>query len=1111
MLGMQQDTQNLLARNNYRGIASSAIGSDAIGEEITLIDKAMQSSNYLPSVSGWRIDGYGDAEFANVFVRGDINAESGTIGYWNISSPLVKRTFGTEKLFGTFLESSDLGLTDEETTSGTYVGLYKSFIDEAVPVTYVLRVSELATLTAIDHNFQVGDLVDITVVTDATFSGIAQTITNVTTDTFSYVNTGTDTALTEVEGSATLSIEDVAGLYLKDYSKRTFDYGYISNKGLSYASAETLNLVYNPSFEYKETGTNIYEITAATSTATSATYSIPSAGEPTNPFVATQKVTIANVSPSSFNGSFIISSVSSAVGTWIVTVDGTFTLGATATSFGDLTAAVKPSVASWDTSSGSGVSSWTFIGSVLKDYATASSYGGSLSWTSSATILKFRGIIGYNTGNSYNLFNGSRPIYFNYDSFLNYYPFSQTISGVTVSTTSATAPITITTSGVHGLTIGDLVYLDLTAKALAVDPADGSTVAVMEFLYDSSKDSRVFTVTGVPTTTTFEIANPTGYYSSGGVARTARVSRDGITTRSMSMYSVVWPAIDLSEVSFVFPNSTSTTLYSILDSSTKAYWDASTSYKYKSINPNKWMLEYLDPVDGINPLLGSEIIIDGSILRDLYSLNDNTNFLLKNNIQILIPARAYSQTTANGYAKTYTSTTGSTLSATAAITVITQSTPSVGFVQYTANNNFSSGDYVTVTGAGVFNVTNVKIESRTSTTFVVTSSVTGASTTGTAKAYKTLSTVLDEVSISTEPVSFFGNTSDSYYWKDSSLNSPSQVSIQSPKKWISVDLDTQTGILTNLDYVEFKASYLSHPMLAKPSISAVYDSANIPLSSYGIYDYQELKTSSGVFSKANATDTAFINFEAYTRSITGDVSALSEVVATSYGATSSLRVYSGYMNNKVDIVASNISLTGAVGIVGVTTVVGSLIASSSASIIPMYVNIDFSSGTLISFTSYSTAVGSISFNSSGVVSYNSFLGSHYSEFSEVAPLKGTIMESTDELVEYKYAAQDRMAKTVVSNTPLSSKVYGVYLGVDPNEDGKSIGHLIAAIGAGWIRIASGASVQAGDLIQSNGDGCGRVQLDDIIRSSTVGKVTSSNVVETYEDGSYLVPCVLYCG
>jgi hypothetical protein len=44
-----------------------------------------------------------------------------------------------------------------------------------------------------------------------------------------------------------------------------------------------------------------------------------------------------------------------------------------------------------------------------------------------------------------------------------------------------------------------------------------------------------------------------------------------------------------------------------------------------------------------------------------------------------------------------------------------------------------------------------------------------------------------------------------------------------------------------------------------------------------------------------------------------------------------------------------------------------------------------------------------------------------------------------------------------------------------------------------------------------GNGCGRVQADDIFRGCTVGKVTSTHVIETYPDGSYLAPCTLHCG
>ena len=59
-----------------------------------------------------------------------------------------------------------------------------------------------------------------------------------------------------------------------------------------------------------------------------------------------------------------------------------------------------------------------------------------------------------------------------------------------------------------------------------------------------------------------------------------------------------------------------------------------------------------------------------------------------------------------------------------------------------------------------------------------------------------------------------------------------------------------------------------------------------------------------------------------------------------------------------------------------------------------------------------------------------------------------------------------------------------------------------------IRIAQGTTVSRGDLLMSAGDGTAKPQDDDIIRSKTIAKVTSTVVSETYSDNSYCVPCVL---
>ena len=70
---------------------------------------------------------------------------------------------------------------------------------------------------------------------------------------------------------------------------------------------------------------------------------------------------------------------------------------------------------------------------------------------------------------------------------------------------------------------------------------------------------------------------------------------------------------------------------------------------------------------------------------------------------------------------------------------------------------------------------------------------------------------------------------------------------------------------------------------------------------------------------------------------------------------------------------------------------------------------------------------------------------------------------------------------------------------------------VTAVGTHVVRINKDVTVSAGDLLSSNGDGTAKVQDDDIIRSKTIGKVLTNLKQETYSDGSYTVPCALYCG
>lgn len=287
-------------RTDYSSnIATNAVTEASLAEELEIIQKSIQSGNYIPGEAGWKITGEGDAEFGSVFVRGDITAYSGAIGYWNISSPAVTRVIGPYTLLGTFLESAGIGDNDDSTTSGSYVGLFKSYFPDPVDVSRKSRLSNIATITILDHDFIVGDYVTVDLEDDTSFNSNGKPVQIVEADytTISYVNVGSDVTDSESLGYVSLYNEDIAGLYLRDYSKASFDYGFFSNKGIAYTSAEILNLIHNPSFEYKVSGSNTYSSSgwSATSGLTQITFS---SGYPTARYASQFGVSIAWTSSS---------------------------------------------------------------------------------------------------------------------------------------------------------------------------------------------------------------------------------------------------------------------------------------------------------------------------------------------------------------------------------------------------------------------------------------------------------------------------------------------------------------------------------------------------------------------------------------------------------------------------------------------------------------------------------------------------------------------------------------------------------------------------------------------------------------------------------------------
>ena len=177
-----------------------------------------------------------------------------------------------------------------------------------------------------------------------------------------------------------------------------------------------------------------------------------------------------------------------------------------------------------------------------------------------------------------------------------------------------------------------------------------------------------------------------------------------------------------------------------------------------------------------------------------------------------------------------------------------------------------------------------------------------------------------------------------------------------------------------------------------------------------------------------------------------------------------------------------------------------------------FFNRNTNDGTIIDLRQDNNIEGTISV-SGATVSYNSFLGSHWSQLqdgSKIEILKGTILETIDEMCVWEDEINDRLPKSKISDTIESKNVYGIFLDWD-NDWQTSNDFYVAAVGLGYIRINANQTIQIGDLLQSNGDGTAKVQSDDIMRSSTIAKVVLTNKIKTYEDGSYLVAATLHCG
>ena len=227
----------------------------------------------------------------------------------------------------------------------------------------------------------------------------------------------------------------------------------------------------------------------------------------------------------------------------------------------------------------------------------------------------------------------------------------------------------------------------------------------------------------------------------------------------------------------------------------------------------------------------------------------------------------------------------------------------------------------------------------------------------------------------------------------------------------------------------------------------------------------------------------------------------------------------------------------------------------------LYINRTTNDGTLIEFRQNNSNEGTISVSGS-TVSYNGFTGTHWSRFTDNSTptiLRGTVLETLDEMcdwynLEFDIVTQDEDGNDVtttekvphvlldtesdgdvitydhegtdiqativkeadvkhmmskVSDTTDAKNVYGLFVAYDLDGEGYN-DFYVASVGSYVVRIKQGETIAKGDLLQSNGDGTAKVQTDDNIKSSSFAKILSTTIIETYEDGSYLVPCSLNC-
>lgn len=202
-------------------------------------------------------------------------------------------------------------------------------------------------------------------------------------------------------------------------------------------------------------------------------------------------------------------------------------------------------------------------------------------------------------------------------------------------------------------------------------------------------------------------------------------------------------------------------------------------------------------------------------------------------------------------------------------------------------------------------------------------------------------------------------------------------------------------------------------------------------------------------------------------------------------------------------------------------------------------------GTLMDFRSTTGSEGTIALAAGGVVTYNAFTGSHYTQIQgDVKGLTvGTVLEIIEGEVDFptKYAtvsvsAKDESGQVVLDDKQLAVKELAtVSVGASPDKEQLFLTRICQTegsqsavgvyggrdgmdrdfcwgLGTGMIWVANqGKDLAIGDyLMSSNVRGCAELQVDDVYRSVTIAKATEV-VKWNIGEMKRLVKCILLGG